>query len=129
MTTAATPAPRLTAADLTAADVEALVYFIDRRVDRVLAANSVESDEWRAGLGLRNALNYQAKRARKAFERNDQSLETVLERFRRWNGLAVLALGWARDPGYDDRWRVVYHPSAEGAALWAALRSPITSSS
>ncbi|MEU4180983.1 hypothetical protein [Streptomyces sp. NPDC026589] len=128
MTTPAAPTPRLTAADLTSVDVEALVCFIDRKVDSVLAANSSPSDEWRVGLGMRTALNYQAKRVREVFGQDEQSFETVQGRFRQWNRLAALALGWAQDPDYDERWRVVHYPNAEGAAIWAALRGPDTSS-
>jgi len=115
------PAARLTAADLTLADVEALIGFIDSKVSEVLAEHRPETDAWKAALGLRIALNSRAKRVREAYGRADRSPETVQARFRQWNRLAVLALGWAKDAGYDERWKAVAHPDAEGAAVFAAL--------
>lgn len=121
MTHTTAPAARLTAADLTLADVEALIGFIDSKVSEVLAEHRPETDAWKAALGLRIALNSRAKRVREAYGRADRSPETVQARFRQWNRLAVLALGWAKDAGYDERWKAVAHPDAEGAAVFAAL--------
>ena len=115
------PAARLTAADLTLADVEALIGFIDSKVSGVLSEHRTETDAWKAALGLRIALNSRAKRVREAYGRADQMPETVQARFRQWNRLAMLALGWEKDAGYDPRWKIVRHPDAEGAALFAAL--------
>ncbi|MET7686111.1 hypothetical protein [Streptomyces sp. NPDC005423] len=115
------PTSRLTATDLTLADVEALIGFIDSKVSRLLSGQGPETDAWKAALGLRIALNSSAKRVREAYGRADQSPESVQARFRQWNRLAMLALGWEKDAGYDARWKIVAHPDAEGAALFAAL--------
>ncbi|MFD5030008.1 hypothetical protein ACFWM0_06215 [Streptomyces sp. NPDC058405] len=121
MTPTTVPTARLTAADLTLADVEALIGFIELKVSGLLAEHSPDSDAWKAVLGLRLALNYQAKRVREAYGRADYSIEMVQTRLRQWNRLTVLALGWATDAGYDERWKIVNHPDAEGAAIHAAL--------
>ncbi|MFJ8637379.1 hypothetical protein [Streptomyces sp. NPDC093568] len=115
------PAPRLTAADLTHADVEALIAFIDSKVNGVLSEYRTETDAWKAAMGLRIALNGRAKQVREAYGRVDQAPETVQARFRQWNRLAMLALGWEKDADYDARWKIVAHPDAEGAAVFAAL--------
>ncbi|OIK06357.1 hypothetical protein [Streptomyces monashensis] len=118
--TTAFPAPRL-ASDVTPADVEALVAFLDGKVRGILAGHRSDSDVWKAALGLRLALNHRARQAREAYARADQSRESVRARFLRWNRLAVLALGWEKDADFDERWKVVARPDAEGAAVFAAL--------
>lgn len=113
---------RLTATDLTRADVEALADFLHTRVHSVLAEHHVESDVWKAVLALRLVLEREAKATREAFRRTDRCPETEQDRFRRWNRLATLALGWKDDEGFDERWKPVAHPTAEAAAVSAVLR-------
>ncbi|AXU16826.1 hypothetical protein [Streptomyces clavuligerus] len=126
-TTSRLPA-RLTAEDLTLADVDALVAFLDTRIRAAMAGHHSESDTWKAVLATQLVLKRFAKETREAYGRTDRSPQTEQDRFRRWNLLATLALGWKDDVGFDLRWRIVAHPSADGAAAYAILcgRPPVT---
>jgi hypothetical protein len=95
---------------VTPADVEALVAFLDGKVRGILAGHRSDTDVWKAALGLRLALNHRARQAREAYARADLSRETARARFLRWNRLAVLALGWEKDPDYNQRWKVIATP-------------------
>ncbi|WP_446042514.1 hypothetical protein [Streptomyces albidoflavus] len=114
-------AARLTAADLTLADVEALSAFIDTRLRTALARHLSGSDTWKGLLAAQLVLQRDAKAARAAYGRTENTPETEQDRFRSWNRLAVLALGWKNDAGFDGRWRPVAHPSPDGAAASAIL--------
>ncbi|MFF3558265.1 hypothetical protein ACFYXL_33180 [Streptomyces tsukubensis] len=126
--TTSRPAARLTAEDLTLADVNALVAFLDARISAAIAGHHADSDTWKAVLAAQLVLKRFAKEAREAYGRTDRSPRTEQDRFRRWNLLATLALGWKDDVDFDPRWRIVAHPSTDGAAAYAILcgRAPVT---
>ena len=113
--------PRLTAADLTLSDVETLAAFLDTRVRGALAEHRADTDTWKALLALHLVLQRQTQETREAYGRADDATGTEQDRFRRWNRLAILALGWKDDADFDARWKPVRHPSADGAAAYAVL--------
>ncbi|MET8816428.1 hypothetical protein ABZW47_31060 [Streptomyces sp. NPDC004549] len=113
---------KLTVADLTLADVEAMAAFVSERVRRALAAQHFESDEWRAALALRSLLNRQVDNTRTVFTPPTCTRELLRARLRQWNSLAGIAETWADCEGYDrDRWNRVHHLDAAEAAQAAQL--------
>ncbi|MEK8175016.1 hypothetical protein NKH77_55935 [Streptomyces sp. M19] len=103
-----------TAADLTAADVDALGAFLDARLRDLVTRHEPDSGEARAALALKVAADAQLDELRLPFRYDDATPERLKEKAYAWNSVIHAVWQWQGTDGYDeDRWRLVGYPPGE----------------
>ncbi|MEU3480850.1 hypothetical protein ACI2LO_34830 [Streptomyces sp. NPDC033754] len=113
---------KLTADDLTPADVDTLVGYLTARLQDAMKGAPYDSDAYRALRTVRHLVQAQAKDTRTVFAAAPVTEELLEARLRQWNKLTRLAYAWHEDDDYSDRWGRIEHRDAAEAAAEAARR-------